>query len=193
MTELIVPEQLKRPLSAHRSRPAEVKVTGAIVHSMGERIRFEGELLEAPVLLERQRLSVQALISQAGEIVSCCGVDRIAYHAGISEWEGERDLNRTFLGAEWLVAGDHDYPSFLKAITLPGCYSEAQYRAGGWLYASWALAFGFGFDRILAHSQVSSDAVKGEGKGKRDPGPGFDWFAFRAWFDRWRDELRGAA
>jgi len=35
-------------------------------------------------------------------------------------------------------------------------------------------------DAVVRHSDVSGDDVRGEGKGKTDPGSAFDWEAFKA-------------
>jgi N-acetyl-anhydromuramyl-L-alanine amidase AmpD len=189
VSELLAPRIIERPLPESRARPAEAKISGALVHSMGEHIYFEGALLDAHTALDRQGVSAHCLITPAGEIVSCCGVDRIAYHAGKSQLGAERDLNRTFLGAEFLLAGEHDYTSFLKGIAQPDAYTLAQYQAGGWLYASWGKAFGFGPERIKGHSDVAGDEVRGPGNGKRDPGAGFDWPLFEEWRARWAEQL----
>jgi N-acetyl-anhydromuramyl-L-alanine amidase AmpD len=84
------------------------------------------------------------------------------------------------LGAEFLVAGDHDYASLLRRMAAPDCYSAAQIEAGAQLYAGWARAAGFSPSAIVGHSDVAGDDVRGAGAGKRDPGAGFPWSPFRA-------------
>lgn len=34
-------------------------------------------------------------------------------------------------------------------------------------------------NRVVRHSDVSGDHVRGKGKGKTDPGPAFDWDKFQ--------------
>ena len=169
------------------------------MHSMGERVRFEGELLPAVKLLEAQKLSVHDVIQPDGTVIACVGVDREAYHAGKSvfTFPGDpaselHDLNRSFLGCEMLVAGDHDYGSFLRAIQATDCYTEAQYRSAGWLYAGWLAAFGFPRTHVVAHSAVSGDDVRGEGNGKQDPGRGWQWERLWGWVDTWETEFATA-
>jgi len=120
-----------------------------------------------------------------------------AHHAGESMVElDDRDewwLNKSTLGAEFVVAGTHDYSSFLTKIRgAPGeAYTDEQYFSGGYVYAGWGLEYGFGFEQIWPHSLVSGDLVRGPGKGKRDPGVAFDWMKFENWFDRWTAKLKG--
>lgn len=181
---LVPPEIVQRPLPDSHGRM--VPVNGAIVHAEAEYVKSAGEAIYAPDFLKQQKLSVHAMVTPDGRVLSCVGTERVAYHAGASSFKGQNNLNSTFLGCEFLVAGDHDYPSFLEAIAQPNAYTPDQYRAGGWLYAQWMGLFpAITKDRIVAHSAVSGDDVRGPGEGKRDPGAGFDWDQFWGWVDRW--------
>lgn len=159
------------------------------MHSMAEHGFWEGNRLYAPDLLKVQKLSVHAMILPDGNIITCCGLDREAFHAGKSSFQGLTGLNATFLGAEFLVSGEHDYGSFLKRIKEPDCYTEDQYRAGGWLYASWKAAYGFPDDHIVGHSEVAGDDMRGPGQGKKDPGAGFDRAMFLDYLHQWEAAL----
>jgi N-acetyl-anhydromuramyl-L-alanine amidase AmpD len=140
--------------------------------------------------LDAKTWSAHAFITPDGQVIQAVSPLRVAFHAGQSEWEGRAWLNDTFLGAEWLVAGTHDYSSWLTATTATDCYSEAQYHAGAWLYASWLRDFPhLSLERILPHSTVAGDHVRGEGKGKQDPGPGFSWHEFTARMGVWLEEF----
>ena len=171
-------------------RPRRAPVSGAIIHSMSERVLVEGEALYATDYLDEMGLSVHAMITPDGTVLECVPPEYVAFHAGVSAYDGERFLNATFLGCEFLVAGTHDWPSFKVAITENQPYTEAQYEAGGWLYASWMLRFPrLTLPRVVYHSRVSGDAVRGPGKGKLDPGPAFNRGRFEQCLSRWLAEL----
>lgn len=176
------------PIDNYRARTDEV--SGALIHSMSERILANGEEIYATDFLDEMGLSVHAMITPDGTVIECVPPEYVAFHAGVSRFNGERWLNRSFLGCEFLVAGVHDWTSFVVAITENAPYTDAQYRSGGWLYASWMLRFPqISLPRIVAHSSVSGDDVRGAGKGKIDPGPAFDRRKFDEWLGRWVAEL----
>lgn len=135
--------------------------------------------------LDAKQWSAHALIAPNGTIIELVSPELVAFHAGKSEFAPWTWLNANFLGAEFLVAGAHDYGSWLEAIQEPDCYTPAQYEAGAWLFATWAKKYGFDVTRIRGHQDVAGDDVRGEGNGKQDPGGGFDWARFQAAFDDW--------
>ena len=154
--------------------------TGAVVHAMGEFVRVGARIVPAWDWLEESGLSVHALVYSNGDVLHGCTDGDVAYHAGKSRWaDGREDCNRFTLGAEFLVRGDHDYPSLLARMTAADCYTEEQLAAGAALYAEWAAQFHFTADAIVGHDAIAGDDVRGEGQGKRDPGAGFPWERFR--------------
>ncbi len=161
---------------------------------MGERVVNDSErwgpvgTFDAADWLNAKQWSAHSLNTPNGTILELVKPELVAFHAGRSELEEWSWLNENFLGCEWLVAGVHDYASWLEAIQKPDCYTAEQYDAGGWQFATWASMFGERF-RIVSHSVVAGDHVRGEGKGKRDPGPGFDWDRFLESVDAWKAEL----
>jgi N-acetyl-anhydromuramyl-L-alanine amidase AmpD len=186
-----IPIAIFRGRNYGRQRTSEEWILGMLVHSMGEWVvGGDGQRHYAPEFLDTLRLSVHAMITPGGMVIQVAPDDRITWHAGVSKFEGKTNLNKYFLGCEFLVKGTHTYGSFLRAIDQPGCYTEQQYRAGGYWYAKRALAnLAVTPDSIVGHSTVSSDAVRGAGKGKRDPGAGFDWDRFWEWFNWFYDRL----
>lgn len=193
---LVAPKVTSSRLQWNHQRDESWGVDGAIVHSMAERV-VNDSVRWGPVgtwtahdWLHEKGISAHAAILPDGIVDRWVSSDLIAFHAGKSRFEEWEWLNQNFLGCEWLVAGEHNYRSFLEAITKPDCYSEAQYDSGGWLYASWAVRYGFDKLNIVGHSDVSGDDVRGPGKGKHDPGDGFDWGRFQDRFDEWYEELR---
>jgi len=102
--------------------------------------------------------------------------DRVAFHAGESQFDELRNLNETFLGLELIVEGEWEYSEFVKALDSgENLYSEEQYFSAGWQCAQWMMEHKFGRDRIASHSLVAGDDVRGPGLGKHDPGTGFSW------------------
>ena len=151
---------------------------GIIVHSMTELIEWEGETITARQLLENLKLSVHALIHPDGTIEEIIPASQKAAHAGKSVHNGLNNLNSFFLGYEILVPGKNDFGSFSKKIQEPGCYTDAQMEAAVKLTRDWMAEFDIKKKDVVRHSDVSGDDVRGAGKGKTDPGAGFDWEGF---------------
>jgi len=174
-------------MTFHRARAQGLVVDGALVHSMAEYLLNDGHREHAPVFLQRIGLSVHALIAPDGMIYTGPPPERVCFHAGKSRFLDRENLNDTFLGCEFLVAGAHDYRTFLAAISDPehAPYTAAQYDAGGWLYAGWSLRYpGITRARIVGHEAVSGKDVRPTDP-KQDPGLAFDWSAFWRAYDAW--------
>lgn len=191
------------PNQFNQVRREGIVVVGAIVHSMAEYVKNDsdrwGPVGEFPAheWLQLKNWSAHAFIQPDGTIIAAVDIDRVAFHAGKSRWEDLTDglpsesLNYNMLGAEWLVEGAHDYGSFLEHIGDSACYTDDQYNAGGWLYAMWqSVCPHYETEYILAHSAVAGDDVRGEGKGKPDPGDGFSWHKFRESFQDWAQTIQ---
>lgn len=153
---------------------------GIIVHSMTELIDWEGETITAGQLLENLKLSVHSLIHPDGTIEHIIPDNKKAAHAGKSVHNGLSGLNSFFLGYEILVPGKNDFGSFSKKIEEAGCYTDEQFEAAVKLTKEWMHKFGIKKEDVVRHSDVSGDDVRGERKGKTDPGAGFDWDGFLA-------------
>jgi hypothetical protein len=156
----------------------EFTPVGIIVHSMTELIEWEGETITARKLLENLGLSVHALVHPDGTVEEIIPTSQKAAHAGKSEHRGLSNLNGFFLGYEVLVPGKNDFGGFSKKIQEPGCYTDAQIEACVNLTRSWIEQYNILLKDVVRHSDVSGDHVRGEGKGKTDPGNGFPWDEF---------------
>ena len=181
------PKVVPVTMTFHRPRPPGTVVDGALVHAMAEYVVNEGHSEHAPAFLQRIGLSVHALIGPDGTIYTGPPPERVCFHAGKSRFLDRENLNDTFLGCEFLVAGTHDYPSFLATISDPdrSPYTAAQYETSGWLYAGWSLRCpGITRARIVGHEVVSGMDVRAH-DAKRDPGMAFDWAAFWRAYDSW--------
>ena len=113
--------------------------------------------------------------SKTGAVVS----PNKAFHAGKSLHEGLSGLNSHYLGVELLVPGVNDYGSFIKKIQQRGTYSKKQFDTTVEVFKFWMKKFNIPASRVVRHSDVSGDHVRGIGKGKVDPGNAFNWKAFQ--------------
>jgi N-acetylmuramoyl-L-alanine amidase len=163
-------ETVKNPNPNYKERSKIVH--GIIIHSMGEQIGGQ----DAAAFLESVGLSAHYLVKPDGTVIETVDPSKRAYHAGESEHLGETDLNSSYIGIEVLVRGDHTYSSFKEAIKKPDTFTEAQYEACEKLCKYLKARFTrINEQQFVTHSQVSGDHVRGAGKGKIDPGSGFDF------------------
>jgi N-acetylmuramoyl-L-alanine amidase len=107
----------------------------------------------------KSELSAHYFVWEDGRIVQLVGEDRRAWHAGVSFWKGERDLNSCSIGIEIVNPGhDGGAPPFpdaqiaaVIALTRDICGRRAIKP-----------------QRVLAHSDIAPAR-------KTDPGEGFPW------------------
>jgi N-acetylmuramoyl-L-alanine amidase len=104
-------------------------------------------------------VSAHYVVLQDGCIVQLVAESRRAWHAGVSSWAGETDINSCSIGIEIANPGhDHGYPDFPKrqiaAVTAlcRSIFTRHQIPA----------------DRVLAHSDIAPAR-------KQDPGEKFPW------------------
>ena len=174
-----VPNVQERPIAW--SRPRRHTIEGALIDAMGERIQVGRETYDAWDFLHESptltgvALSAHCLIDPDGRILRCVADDHRANHAGHSRFGTLENLNDTFLGAKFLLPGEWDYASFIQEMGRGDVgYTDEQYEVGGWLYATWMRDHDFSRSRIVTHAQVAGDDVRGEGRGKKAPGVGFN-------------------
>lgn len=174
------------PFHHHRSEPIE----GVVIHCMGEYItmgethRPAVEFLRHSKDLVDAKLSAHCLVSPGGTVVRCVPDGRVAYHAGVSDWNGRHNLNDWYLGMELLVAGEWEYTSFHRAlragsITLP----LAQLGAAAWQVATWMDQYDLDVGDVTRHSDVSPGR-------KHDPGKGFLMGDFMNQVAEWRGQFK---
>ena len=156
-----------------------IKPKGIILHSMSEYLMWEGKKLPAKDFLKELGLSVHGFIHPDGKYEKMIASPGKAFHAGKSLHEGISGLNSHYLGVELLVPGINDYSSFTKKIKTSGTYSQAQFDTTLEVFKYWMKQFNIPASRVVRHSDVSGDNVRGKGKGKTDPGSAFDWNAFQ--------------
>jgi N-acetylmuramoyl-L-alanine amidase len=105
------------------------------------------------------QVSCHYLVYENGEIVQLVAESRRAWHAGVSAWQGETDINSRSIGIEIANPGhDFGYPDF------PGVQIEAVVALCRDILARQSIPA----QRVLAHSDVAPER-------KRDPGEKFPW------------------
>jgi N-acetylmuramoyl-L-alanine amidase len=108
------------------------------------------------------KVSAHYLVFENGGIAQLVPEDRRAFHAGVSFWAGETDLNSRSIGIEVANPGhSFGYPEFPKrqiAATIALCRGILARRP-------------IPRDRVLAHSDVAP-------RRKQDPGEKFPWRLF---------------
>ena len=93
----------------------------AVVHAAGEII---GGTAAYDFFVEL-KIGAHALIYPDGKIVRMMDTSKLIGQA--------KNHNSVSFGAEFLIAGDHSWESFVDAMTKPECdkYTDAQYEAAG--------------------------------------------------------------
>ena len=156
-----------------------IQPKGIILHSMSEYLMWKGKKLYAKEFLKELGLSVHGFIKPDGTYDKMIVSPNKAFHAGKSLHEGLSGLNSHYLGVELLVPRVNDYGSFSKKINQKGTYSKKQFDTTVEVFKFWMKKFNIPASRVVRHSDVSGDHVRGKGKGKTDPGNAFDWKAFQ--------------
>ena len=108
-------------------------------------------------------VSAHYLISETGEITQMVDEARRAWHAGVSRWEGQEDINSCSIGIELANPG--------PLLDLPP-FPEPQMAALEGLIADIRARWDIPDTRILGHEEVAPGR-------KFDPGPKFDWVRVR--------------
>jgi N-acetylmuramoyl-L-alanine amidase len=153
MTELQFAE---RPSPNHGPRGEPARIDMLVLHYTGMRT--------ATAALERlcdavARVSAHYLVEEDGTIWRLVPEHRRAFHAGVSCWEGEGDLNSVSLGIEIVNPGhEWGYRPF----------PEAQMASVELLCRDLATRYSIPPHRVVGHSDIAP--VR-----KSDPGEFFDW------------------
>lgn len=148
--------QRYNPYGAAHQKPDTI-----IIHAIGEYVDVgTGEFEYAPDFLQRQGLSAHGMVAPNGTVFRCRQDTEGGYHA--------QGFNTNSLGIEIMVAGQHDYASFARAIKTPYITNE-QYAALLSQCREWCKLHRI--TKIVRHSDVSPGR-------KIDPGAGFPMAQF---------------
>ena len=145
-----------RPSPNHEHRGARPRVDMLVLHYTG--------MQSAAMALDRlcdpaARVSAHYLVDEDGAIWRLVHETRRAFHAGLSCWQNERDLNFVSIGIEIVNPGhEWGYRPF-------PC---AQMTAVEWLCRDVLSRHPIPPDRIVGHSDIAPER-------KTDPGELFDW------------------
>ena len=106
------------------------------------------------------KVSSHYVVFEDGRIVQCVPEALRAWHAGVSSWAGESDINSCSIGIEIVNPGhEFGYPDFpLRQIAAVIALCKSIVTRHGPIRA----------DRVLAHSDVAPSR-------KQDPGEKFPW------------------
>jgi N-acetylmuramoyl-L-alanine amidase len=144
------------PSPNHNERRGYAKPDCVILHYTG---MPTGEAALALLRDPKAEVSSHYFIWEDGRIVQLVREDRRAWHAGVSFWKGERDLNSASIGIEIVNPGhDGGAPSFAEPqmVAVIGLLKDIVARRA------------IRPERILAHSDIAPAR-------KIDPGEKFSW------------------
>jgi len=149
-------EARDRPSPNHSCRAEPARIDMLVLHYTG--------MATAEAALQRlcdpsARVSAHYLVEENGAIWRLVPESRRAFHAGVSCWEGESDLNAVSLGIEIVNPGhEWGYRPFL----------EAQMEAVERLCRDLVTRHSIPPHRVVGHSDIAPER-------KCDPGELFDW------------------
>ena len=113
---------------------------------------------------EEAGVSAHFVVRETGEILQLVDEDKRAWHAGVSSWQGDEDLNSRSVGIE-IVNGGHDWRA--SDGSLPD-YPDAQIEAVIALSKAIIDRWNIPADRVVGHSDIAPAR-------KADPGEHFPW------------------
>jgi N-acetylmuramoyl-L-alanine amidase len=153
---VIQPHRIDRSSPNHDARPEPARIDMLVLHYTG--------MKTAAAALERlcdpdARVSAHYFIEENGRIWRLVPENRRAFHAGVSCWEGESDLNAVSLGIE-IVNPGHEW-GYRR-------FPEAQMSSVERLCRDLIGRYSIPPHRVAGHSDIAPTR-------KSDPGELFDW------------------
>jgi len=149
------------PSPTHGPRIGWTRPDMIVLHYTG---MADGEMALERLCMPESRVSSHYVVLEDGRIVQCVAEARRAWHAGVSSWEGETDINSRSIGIEIVNPGHGlGYPEFV----------EAEVAAVIALCRDILARHPIRADRVVAHSDVAPDR-------KEDPGEKFPWARLHA-------------
>jgi thiamine-phosphate pyrophosphorylase len=139
------------PNHGPRLRP----ISSLVLHYTGMKT---GESALALLCNPNSKVSAHYVVEEDGRVIQLVPESRRAWHAGISFWAGESDMNSASIGIEVV------HPGYLD----PRPYTAAQIEATAALARDICRRHAIPPERVLAHSDIAPGR-------KRDPGEFFPW------------------
>ncbi len=123
-----------------------------------------GELALARMCDATAEVSAHYLVWEDGRLSQLVAEDKRAWHAGVSRWQGDDDLNSRSIGIE-IVNGGHDFRRPDGCLPhYPAAQIETVIELGLAIQQRWQVPQ----DRIVGHSDIAPAR-------KADPGEHFPW------------------
>jgi N-acetylmuramoyl-L-alanine amidase len=145
-----------KPSPNHGERARGSKIDMLVLHYTGMR---DSKLALDYLCSPASEVSAHYVVMEDGHIVQCVPEARRAWHAGVSTWAGEADINSCSIGIEIANPGhEYGYPDFPRR----------QIAAVIALCRSIFIRHQIPPDRVLAHSDIAPAR-------KKDPGEKFPW------------------
>ncbi|MFL6798186.1 MAG: N-acetylmuramoyl-L-alanine amidase [Xanthobacteraceae bacterium] len=145
-----------KPSPNHNDRKDGIKPDMILLHYTGMR---DNEAAVRQLCTPAGEVSAHYVVLQDGRIIQLVAESRRAWHAGVSFWGGQTDINSCSIGIEIANPGhDHGYPDFPKR----------QIAALIILCRTIFMRHQIAAHRVLAHSDVAPAR-------KQDPGEKFPW------------------
>ncbi len=145
---------IDRPSPSHGLRRKRAVIDMLVLHYTGMKT-LEGALKR--LCDAKAAVSAHYLVARDGRVLRLVDERRRAWHAGVSRWQGERDVNSRSIGIELENPGDLAYPKKqMQALTALARYILKRHKIPK--------------HRVLGHSDVAP-------RRKIDPGGKFPWRA----------------
>lgn len=128
-----------------------------------------GEAAVARLCDANAKVSAHYVIEEDGRIFRLVDEDKRAWHAGLSEWRGEANINSASIGVE-IVNGGHDWPAVDGGLPA---YPDVQINAVIALCKEIMARHDIAAHNVLGHSDVAPSR-------KIDPGEHFPWAGLAA-------------
>jgi N-acetylmuramoyl-L-alanine amidase len=103
----------------------------------------------------KSQVSAHYVVDEQGQIYRLVAEDNRAWHAGVSHWDADNDVNSTSVGIEIVNPGDAPYPQVQMDAVAALCRSILGRHS-------------IPADHVVGHSDVAPTR-------KQDPGEQFDW------------------
>lgn len=136
-------------------RPVNSPINTIVIHATVEPTT-EGTI---GIFLNKERqVSAHFVVGRDGRVVQMVPIEKRAWHAGVSEWDGMKDINNVSVGIEMVNLNDGKDP-----------YPDAQYAAVAGIIRFVRSRYNVPDNHIVSHAQIALPAGR-----KSDP-VGFDF------------------
>lgn len=171
------------------AKPAGYKVVKTHFPAIAQNFRQKYLILHYTVLpddksvevLTKQSVSAHYLVNNLGdnEIYQLVDENKRSYHAGVSAWRTDKNLNDTSIGIEIVNLG---YKADAAGLKVFEPFSDEQVKKVAALAKDIVIRYNIPATNVLAHSDIAPTR-------KQDPGPLFPWkklydeYQIGMWYD----------